>query len=218
MDYRQLSTGVRGIECRNQPGAVATWFNVDQTDPASVTTCAQFPGTPDPIAYVINIGKPAKLKGFEWDITALPADGFRIDWSGGYNKFESGVTTAGQPGYLAPGNHRQPEWNMHANVSYDVETGVGTFTPRIDWSWQSQQDYDPTPQTGLPDPLYVIPAYSLFNGQIAYKSPDKDWSATLEVTNLANRYYHYQLLIGTINGYQRVGPPREFKLTVRKEF
>ncbi|MBT2188253.1 TonB-dependent receptor [Sphingobium nicotianae] len=218
MDYRKLSTGVRGIECRNQPGPVATWFNVDQTDPASITTCAQFPGAPDPIAYVINIGKPAKVKGFEWDITAIPTDGLRIDWAGGYNKFTSGVTTANAPGYLAPGNHRQPEWNMHANISYDIETGFGTFTPRLDWNWQSQQDYDPTPQTGLPDPAYVIAPYSIFNGQIAYKAPGGDWSAVLQVTNLADKWYHYQVLIGTINGYTRVAPPREFKLTVRHEF
>jgi len=218
MDYKKLATAVRGIECRNQPGPVATWFNVDQTDPAAIATCAQFPGAPDPIAYMINIGKPATLRGFEWDITLVPIDGLRIDWSGGYNRFKSGVKTPGEPGYLAPGNHRQPEWNMHANVSYDIETPIGTFTPRLDWNWRSQQDYDPTPQTGKPDPLYVIDPYSIFNAQIAYRAPGGDWSAVLEVTNLADKWYHYQVLVGTINGYTRVAPPREFKLTVRRTF
>ncbi|MBN8829831.1 MAG: TonB-dependent receptor [Sphingomonadales bacterium] len=220
MDYRKLSTGVRGIECRNEPGPVATWFNVDQTDPRSVSPefCGKFPGRPDPIAFVLNIGKPAKVRGFEWDITAIPTDGLRIDWSGGYNKFTSGVTDPLQPGYLAPGNHRQPEWNMHANISYDIETGFGTVTPRLDWNWQSQQDYDPTPQTGLPDPAYIIRPYSIFNGQIAYKAPGGDWSALFQVTNIADKWYHYQVLIGTINGYTRVAPPREFKLTVRRQF
>ena len=218
MDYRKLSTGVRGIECRNQPGDTATWFNVDQTDPEANEICSQFPGTPDPIAYIINIGKPATIKGFEWDISAIPVDGLRIDWTGGYNKFVSGEKTPGAPGYLAPGNYRQPEWNMHANIGYDIETSIGTFTPRLDWNWMSTQTYDATPQTGAPDPVYVIDPYSLWNAQIAYRSPDRDWSATLQVTNLADKWYHYQVLVGSIDTYTRIGAPREWKLTVRKDF
>jgi len=218
MDYRKLSTTVRGIECRNEPGDTATWFGVDQTDPQALVICSQFPGAPDPIAYQINIGKPAKIKGFEWDISAAPIDGLRIDWSGGYNKFTSGEKTPGAPGYLWPGNHRQPSWNMHADISYDIETSIGTFTPRLDWSWQSQQDYDPTPQAHAPDPLYIIDPYSLWNAQIAYRAPGGDWSAALQVTNLADKWYHYQVYQGTIDTYTRVGAPREFRLTVRKTF
>src|SRR5690606_10666093 len=101
---KKLSTTVRGIECRNEPGDTATWFNVDQTDPQAQVICSQFPGAPDPIAFQINIGKPATIKGFEWEITAAPIDGLRFDWSGGYNKFESGEKTPGAPGYYAPGN------------------------------------------------------------------------------------------------------------------
>ena len=218
IDYRKLSTSVRGVECRNQPGDTATWFNVDITDPQVNAVCGQFPGTSDPISYNINIGKPAKIKGFEWEISAIPIDGLRIDWTGGYNKFTSGETTPGAPGYLAPGNHVQPEWNMHANVGYDIETSAGTFTPRLDWSWQSQQDFDATPQAGLPDPVYIIEPYSLWNAQIAYKSPDRDWSAILQVTNLADKWYNYQVLVGSVNTYTRIAAPREWKLTLRKDF
>ena len=218
MDYRKLSTSVRGIECRNEPGETATWFGVDQTDPQARIICQQFPGDPDPIAYQINIGKPATIKGFEWDITALPLDGLRLGWTGGFNKFKSGEKTPGAPGYLAPGNHRQPQWNMHADVSYDIETTAGTFTPRLDWSWQSQQDYDPTPQTGLPDPIYVIAPYSVWNAGLAYTTPGRDWTATLQINNLADKWYHYQVYQGTINTYTRVAPPREVRLTVRRTF
>ena len=218
MDYRKLSTSVRGVECRNQPGPVATWFNVDQSDPQANVVCSQFPGLPDPTAFYLNIGKPATIKGFEWDIAAIPVDGLHIDWSGGYNKFISGEKTPGAPGYLAPGNHRQPEWNMHADVSYDIDTSIGTFTPRLDWSWQSQQDYDPTPQVGAPAPLYVIHPYSIWNAQIAYKAPDGKWSAILQATNLADKWYHYQVYTGSIDTYTRIAPPREFMLTVRRQF
>ncbi len=220
LDYNKLATGVTGVECRNQPGAVATWMNIAQNDPAALTSayCGQFPGLPDPITWVQSYGIPATVKGFEWDITVVPVDGLRFDWTGGYNKFKSGITTPSAPGSLAAGNHRQSEWNMHANISYDVETSNGTFTPRVDWNWQSQQDYDTTPQTGLPAPEFIIPAYSLWNAQIVYKGPSDEWSATLAVTNVADKWYHYQVLQGSINAQTRVAAPREFSLAVRKKF
>ncbi|MEI9852437.1 MAG: TonB-dependent receptor [Sphingomonas sp.] len=219
-DYRKLSQGVTGIECTNQPGPVATWFPIAQSDPRMPTAafCGQFPGTPAATNFTQNIGIPAKVKGFEWEITAVPVDGLRLDWSGGYNKFTSGIKTAGQPGYFWPGNHRQPSWNMHANASYDIETPAGTFTPRLDWNWQSQQDYKANPSIGAPAGLEIIKAYSLWNAQIAYAVPDSAWTATLSVTNLADKYFYYQPIIGGLNTQVRMGAPREFSLTVRRTF
>ena len=107
---------------------------------------------------------------------------------------------------------------MHADIAYDIETSAGTFTPRLDWNWQSQADYDTTPQNNAPNAIFIIPAYSLWNGQIAYKAPDGDWTAVLSVTNLADKWYHYQLLRGSVNQQTRVGAPREWKITLRKEF
>ena len=157
------------------------------------------------------------MRGFEWEITAVPVDGLRIDWSGGYNKFTTSIPVP-DPGSLFPGNHRQSEWNMHANISYDIVSSIGTFTPRLDWNWQSQQDYDPLPNQRAPQELFIIHPYSLWNAQLKYKSPDGDWSATLAVTNLADKYYHYQVLQGSFATTTRVGAPREWLLTVRKEF
>ncbi len=65
----------------------------------------------------------------------------------------------------------------------------------------------------------MINPYSLWNAQIAYKSPDSDWSAILQVTNLADKWYHYQnMLLGGVNYTTRVAPPREWMLTVRRDF
>jgi len=219
-DYNKLSQGVTGIECTNQPGSVATWFPISQADPRMPTAefCGQFPGTPAATNFTQNIGIPAKVKGVEWEITAIPVDGLRLDWSGGYNKFTTGIKTAGQPGYFAPGNHRQPSWNMHANASYDIETGVGTFTPRVDWNWQSQQDFRNNPSTGAPSGFEIVKAYSLWNAQLVYEAPNRDWTATLAVTNLADKYFYYQPIIGGLNTQVRLGAPREFSLSVRRSF
>jgi iron complex outermembrane receptor protein len=210
-DYRSLATSVQGFECVGQTGPTATWY-------PTAASCQQYAPNTGNVQYFINAAIPAKIKGFEWEITALPIDGLRINWVGGFNKFTSGIKTVGQPGYLFPGNHRQPLWNMHADVSYDVNTSIGTFTPRIDWNWQSQQDYDPSSQSRAPLPIYVIKPYSIFNAQLAYQSPDRKWTATFSVNNLANRFYYYQVLQGTLDAQTRLAPPREFVLTLRRTF
>lgn len=211
-DYSTLSASQQGVQCLGElPGA--TWH------PSAAACVALFPANPGTVPWFVSAGKPATIKGFEWDVTALPIDGLRIDWSGGYNKFESGVKTPGAPGYLAPGNHRQPSWNMHADVQYDIRSPIGTFTPRVDWMWQSQQDFEPASGFQAPRPEYIIGAYSVWNAQLSFKPKDSAWSAVFSVTNVADKFYYYQLFNGTqINISSPVAPPREFSLTVRREF
>jgi len=218
MDYKKLSTSVQGTECRNQPGPIATWFNANANTSAGIDVCRQFPGVPDPVNFVNNIGIPATVKGFEWEITAVPIDGLTLNWTGGYNKFKTDVEPPA-PGSLYPGNLRQPEWNMHADLSYELETGIGRFIPRVDWNWMSRQTWDPAPNAGPPNPIFVIDPYSLWNAQLTYEAPSGDWSVVLQVTNLADKWYHYQnYLLGGVNQQTRVAPPREWMLTVRRQF
>ena len=219
LDYKKLSVAATGTQCLNEPGTgLATFFNVLYTDPAAVTACQQAYGAnPVPTRYAYNIGIPAKVKGFEWEITAAPVHGLTIEYSGGYNKFTSSAA-AGQPGYLFPGNLRQPTWNMHADVGYEIDPGFGTFTPRLDLAWQSKQTFNQANSTRAPLPNEVIGAYSVFNAQLVYKAPSKDWSVSLDVTNLTNRYYYYQVLSGSFDDQTRVAEPREWKLTLRKTF
>ncbi|WP_404713882.1 TonB-dependent receptor [Sphingomonas sp. MMS24-J13] len=210
-DYKSLATSVQGYECVGQTGATAIWYPT----PAS---CQQYAPNTGNVQYFINAAIPAKIYGAEWDITLVPIEGLRLDWTGGYNHFKSGIKTVGQPGYLFPGNHRQPIWNMHADASYAIQTPIGSFTPRIDWSWQSQQDYDPSAQSRAPLPVYIIKPYSLWNAQIAYETDDRKWSATLSVANLADKFYRYQVLQGTLDAQTRLAPPREITLSVRRVF
>ncbi len=219
LDYEKLSTAATGTQCLNEPGTgLATFYNVLYTDPEAIEVCEKAYGAnPVPTRYAYNVGIPAEVKGFEWEITALPVDGLRIDWSGGYNKFTTSAAP-GEPGYLFPGNLRQPEWNMHADASYDIETPIGTFTPRLDWAWLSKQTYDMSSSTRAPLPNLVVEPYSIWNAQLAYHSPDRDWSAILQVTNLADKFYHYLVLSGSFDDQTRVAAPREWMLTVRKDF
>lgn len=211
-DYNSILAPQAGVQCLAElPGA--TWH------PSAADCAALFPGNSDNVPWYVTTGTPATIKGFEWDISALPVDGLRIDFSGGYNHFTSGVKTPGLPGYIFPGNLRNPEWNMHAAVRYDLETSLGTFTPRVDWSWQSRQTFDPASGAIAPRPEFTIGAYSLWNAGIEFKPKDSSWSANLSVTNLTDKFYYYQLFNGTVLAISSpVGPPREFSLTVRRDF
>lgn len=213
-DYSRRLTPISGVQCLGElPGA--TWH-------ASAADCAHlYPSNPTVVPWTISVGKPATITGFEWDLTAEPIYDLLLNFSGGYNHFQSGVTTPGQPGYIHPGNHLQPEWNMHADAQYTFVTGVGSFTPRLDWSWQSQQDFDPAPAAEAPQPDYIVKPYSLLNGQISYVPLDSRWSATFAVTNLTDEMNYTQLFGGpaiSVDISSNVGPPREFSFTLRRSF
>ena len=210
-DYKSLATQVQGYECTGQPGSVATWYQT----PAS---CQQFAPSTGNVQYFIYVGIPAKVSGFEWELTSLPIEHLHLDWSGGYNHYSSGIKTVGQPGFLFAGNHIQPTWNTHADAGYDIGTSVGVFTPRLDVSWQSQQDYDPQAQSRSPLPIYVIKPYALLNATLNYEAANGKWSATLAGNNLSNKFYHYQVLQGTLNAQTRLAPPREWTINVRRNF
>lgn len=211
-DYRSRSTTEAGVQCLGELPA-ATWQ-------ASGAACQSlFPGNPASVPWYITVGKPATIKGFEWDLVAALYKGLQFDFSGGYNKFESGVHTPGEPGYIHPGNHLQPEWNMHADLKYAMESAIGTFTPRVDVSWQSQQDFDPAPGAEAPQPLYTIKPYAIANAQVDYGPAQGKWTATAGVTNLTNKFYYYQLFGGgAINVSSNVAPPREYFFSVRRDF
>lgn len=211
-DYKTRSTTEVGVQCLGQLPA-ATWQ-------ASAATCAAlYPSNVATVPWYITVGKPAKITGFEWDLTAAPLKNMELAFSGGYNHFESGVTTPGLPGYIHPGNHLQPEWNMHADVQYAFPSAIGTTTPKLDWSWQSQQDFDPAPGAEAPQPAYTIHSYGILNAQVEYIPPKGKWSLVASVTNLTNKFYYYYLFGGgAVNISSNVAPPREFHFTLRHDF
>jgi len=209
-DYKSLSTSTQGYECVGQPGATAIWY-------ASPASCQQYGNTGN-VQFFIYKGIPARIDGFEWEFTALPIQHVHLDWSGGYDHFVSGINTPGAAGYLAPGNHIQPTWNTHADAAYDIDTPYGSFTPKMDVTWQSQQDYDPDAQLRAPLPIYVIKPYAITNAEINFESKDGKWSSTAGVTNLSDKFYHYQVLQGTLNAQTRLAPPREWTLNFRRSF
>jgi outer membrane receptor for ferric coprogen and ferric-rhodotorulic acid len=67
-------------------------------------------------------------------------------------------------------------------------------------------------------PISKVDSRTLANARLTWMGPSEKTSASLEVTNLADKYYHFQLLRGSINKQTRVGAPREWLLTLRRKF
>ena len=139
-----------------------------------------------------------------------------------------------------------PKWKWDIGAQYEIEFGgAGSLTPRVDVSYQSDVftsplnqpgDYDPARQVvdtsklaGI-DPtnqfaLHVdrITGYAVANARITWRSPDKSWSTSLEVTNFTNKLYYqtqFDLAEGGLPGYTSAQPAmgREWAVTVHKTF
>jgi len=158
------------------------------------------------------------VEGFEFEITARPIDDVLVNWDGGYNNFRSSVTTPGQPGYIAPGNLIQPRWNMAGGVQYTYRFTAGAVSPRVDWSYQTAQTFEPSTTT-RPTAEYTLPSRSIFNALVTYVPSDSKWQVNVGITNLTNKFYYYQLFTGAaIDISSNVAPPREYTVQVRRNF
>jgi iron complex outermembrane receptor protein len=144
-----------------------------------------------------------------------------------------------------------PKWKWNIGAQYEIQFGnAGSLTPRVDIAYQSDTftsplnqpgDYDPAKQVvdmsklagstaqGFSGPdgaaLHAdrISAYTTVNARLTWRSADRDWSASLEVTNLTDKLY-YQTLFdnaeGGLPGYVAAQPAvgREWAVTIHKTF
>jgi iron complex outermembrane recepter protein len=209
-DYKKRLAQELGYQCLGQPGT-ATWT-------PTTSACAGY-ANPASVPWQVTTVTPAIVDGFEWEVTAKPIDALLINWSGGYNHFKSLVRNPADPGYNYPGNLAQPEWNMGAGIQYAIPVIVGTFIPRMDWSYQTRQTFNPNTVVA-PMPAYTLPAQSVFNAQFTLKPNESKWTVQAGITNLFNKFYYYQLF-NEASGLavdSNVAPPREFTVRLRRDF
>ncbi|MBT2185936.1 TonB-dependent receptor [Sphingobium nicotianae] len=159
---------------------------------------------------------PAKVWGFESEVTAEPVEGLLINGSVGYNKVTSPDL------YRRAVNRRQanPRWQASGGIQYEIQGAPlgGTITPRLDWSYQSSSTSGSTLQT-----RWNQSAYSLFNGRITYKMKDEGFSLAVGATNLFDKLYYlnyfvYQDSAGDGQVEAQPGAPRQWYLTLSKSF
>jgi len=171
-------------------------------------------GVPGLCGQYLNIGD-ARVKGFELEATLRPVEGLTIDGSLSLTDFEftsiNFPTTAIVVGADRPGIG---EWKWSAGVQYVADLGdtIGTLTPRVDVFYTPGYCGNFTC-----DPNVQVENYTLANARLTYRTPDEDWSVSLEATNLFDKFYYInKLATFYVNG--QPGRPREVAVTLRRNF
>lgn len=181
------------------------------------------PGGPAAPCAAITNGGDGTFKGVEAEAYFTPTDTLTIDASMSYltSKYDTVTERAGGGVILFPGDPATsaPDWKASFGIQNEFALGgnKGTLTPRFDVAYVGERYFGNT--QGVP---YYIPDYALGNARLTWRNPDQDISIALEVTNLWNEYYTFYrfdtVYANTGNIQDAVGRPREWMLTVKKEF
>jgi iron complex outermembrane receptor protein len=169
-----------------------------------------------------NIGD-AKIDGFEVEFDAEPVKGLSFDGSLSYTdfRFVSGLPGSG----IVPGVTDAPfvpKWKYAVGGQYQIGLGdsIGTLTPRIDWTWQSEM------QSNIPNNVAgfefgEVEARGLLNARLTYRSAQDDWEVSLAATNLTDKFYYvnkYDRVSQSGNAYGMPGRPREIVIGIKRNF
>ena len=164
---------------------------------------------------VANAGD-AVLKGFELEMTVVPADGFRFDAAVGYT--DSSFRNV--PALVGPINGNRlpfsPEWTLSLGASYDIAFAGGTLTPRVDYRLQSDVFF-----TAFNLPLEDQDGYGILNARLSWTDADERLSIAVYGQNLTDvEYYTFGQNALTTQGvaYTYLGRPREFGVSLGYRF
>lgn len=156
-------------------------------------------------------GGNGKIDGFEVEVNAAPVRGWSLDASLGYldaryTKILPGIPLTGNENFV-----NTPKWTMQAGTSVEIETGAGTFVPRVDWTYATKTFNDESNTVEL-----VTPAHSFFNASVTYRTPIQGVELQAGVTNLTDKRIVVSGFSNAEAVYQGVySRPREWFLTLR---
>jgi iron complex outermembrane recepter protein len=209
----------------------AAFFNDFKDQQLTLSNCpALDPVNPVPCAAPQNAGDSEQW-GVEFELYAQPIDNLLIDASASYLKqkficvnpavvgLASGPCSS-DPAVIGLLNEPLGGWKWAWGAQYEIDLGGnGSLTPRFDMAHQLRLNGGVLPG---PDAFSINPAYTLSNARLTWRNEPRDLSVSLEVTNLFDKYY-------TVNRFDirsagvpavpaQVGRPREWAVTVKKDF
>lgn len=175
------------------------------------------------VSPTIQNAGDARIKGFEVELTAAPADGFLINASVGFtdskytsvlpgaqvaaNPFQAGVF----PGADLP---KTPKWKFNISPRYELAVGEGKVVLLADYTRTSSLWNDT-------ERAYLLqrPSTDMLNGSITYKSGNS-WDVTAGMTNITDERYLVtgQAQIAGGQFYGTYSRPREWYLKLGLDF
>jgi len=201
----------------------AVFFNKYEDIILTLTNCPGLTepnGSPTPAAPCLlpaNVGK-ADVKGVELEANFRLGAGFSIDASGSLLDFEyTEVDTASTNVTESMITPYTPEEKYSVGVLWEGHVGdAGTILARADWSYTSRQFSEP-----INAETNAIPGYGFVNARLAWRSPQSEWEAALEVNNVTDRLYYLAAQDWTPSaGSQTRTPalPRTWAVSVKRYF
>ena len=192
----------------------------------TLNSCPQYnpPGVKTfPCAMPANVGT-ARIRGFEAETSVRLVPGMIFDAALSHTDFRytyiaplAGGTTnpnGVQYGMMPP---YTPRWKWSAGLQYEIGAGKqGSVAPRFDISYQSTAW-----GVAVNSPRTELPSYALANARLTWRNAKRDLEASLEVTNLFDKYYYLtasEISVTTGVANAQPGRPREWGVTLKKYF
>ena len=215
----------------------AVFYNDFKDAQLVLLSCPQF-GGPGPCALPQNAGD-AKVYGVEAEIFATPIAGLQFDASGSYLHWDwkcVNPEVAGLPNgpctsdpavinLLSPTPIGFIKEQAHAGIQYEFRLSNGTsLTPRFDAAYQgAAPGSNLRAGAGTPSDIYGrVSGFTVANAHLTWRNAKKNLEATLEATNLFNKYYFYSKFDLTGAGQGAItgspAPLLAWALTVKKTF
>lgn len=199
---------------------VAAFYNQYQDIQLPLSDCSAYGG--GPCAVVANAGD-GDIWGFEAELFAEPIEGLMIDSSLSLldSEFKT-ISPAVGTSTTLDDPIVSPKTTFSAGAQYRVDLGTaGSITPRFDVAYRGKTFAGHGLDVVSTDYQYV-PSYWLGNARLTWRNMDEDLEVALEVTNVFDEYYQpfrfdaVYAFAGT--AYAQVGAPREWRVSLRKDF
>ena len=171
------------------------------------------------VAPIIRNAAKSRIEGFELEFDAQPVRGLTLSAGVGYldaRYTDVNLISGTASVTLDDALQNAPDWTLSGSAAYDIDlSGVGTLTPRVDWSYRSEiaNDAANTPQL-------IQEGYHLLNASIGLLTTDDRILLRAEVRNITDEVYlvagYNDEFGGVIQGLY--GRPREWAISASFEF
>jgi iron complex outermembrane receptor protein len=110
-----------------------------------------------------------------------------------------------------------PEWQASGGARYDIMLGkAGMLTPRLDLVYQDSFFTTPTNTS-----FSVVDSRTVLNGRVTWSAQDDTWQASLELSNITNQLYYYNVRDDRASSFTVTGqpaPPFRWALSLKRNF
>ncbi|MCP5213693.1 MAG: TonB-dependent receptor [Pseudomonadales bacterium] len=166
--------------------------------------------------FTENAGE-AEISGLEVEVLWLPMEGLEIGGSYAYLDTEytdfTGTIDSGGNDFSGNDLRQSPPntVNVFAKYTMNLSDDIGSISAKVDYRYQDLSFYDPDESLTT-----SIPQYRIWNGRIAWRSPQGHWEVAGWIKNIGDEEYRthlYSQRSGDV-AFALFGEPRTSGVTV----